>query len=286
MRNAEKDQLPIASPDSSDEDDQPYLEEPSNLKEDIDHNITKDCEEYYKPETTESYNDNNEEEDTEKEGEDLTEDEKEIKEKVDVSPEPHKPIIMERRKTLEYSPSFAPSVKLLGKRQSVDPVRIKLGGLSNVPDITKKPTDYVPSEARIPSIASALVARDKGMRPPSRKEMAKSILPPDQPRPFVTTPNPGRSRALMEAPNLTKLMASHEKSPGNRPDSATSSSTSTTTASCSYSLSEADSGVSDLSSGSRRSSGTDFIITDIYVHYEEEKKINIQFKFTIIVYFI
>ena len=196
------------------------------------------------------------EENREKEEEDSTDIEQEIIEEEVTSPEPHKPIIMDRRKTLDYSPSFQVPSKLLGKRQSIDPVRIKACGVSNVPDITKKSTDYVPSEARIPSIGGGgLSMFDKSTRPPSRKEMTKPMLPPDQPRPFVTTPNPTRNRALWEAPNLARLIASNEKSPGKRPDSAQSNSTSTTTTSCTLSLSEADSGVSDLSSGSRRSSG-------------------------------
>ena len=198
------------------------------------------------------------ESDTEKEGDDLTEDDMEIKEEIEIQEETSKPIIANRRKTLDYSPSFMPTVKLLGKRQSIDPVRIKSSGVSNVPDITKKTADYVPSEVKIPAIGGAMCIREKGIRPPSKKEMAKAILPPDQPRPFVTTPNPGRNRALMEAPNLIKLMSSSDKSPGKRPDSAQSNSTTTTTTSCSLSLSEADSGVSDLSHGSRRSSGMNY----------------------------
>ena len=74
MVDVEKDQVEIAPPDCPEEDVQSYLEEPCNLKVDIDHNITKDCEEYFKQETAECYNDNNDEgEDTEKEGEDLDE---------------------------------------------------------------------------------------------------------------------------------------------------------------------------------------------------------------------
>ena len=187
---------------------------------------------------------------------DDTDIDQDIIEDDDTSSEPHKPIIMDRRKTLDYSPSFKPSSKLLGKRQSIDPVRIKACGVSNVPDLTKKSTDYIPSEIRIPAIgASGRSIGDKTARPPSRKDMATPLLPPDQPRPFVTTPNPARNRALWEAPNLARLIASNEKSPGKRPDSAQSNSTSTTTTSHTLSLSEADSGVSDLSSGSRRSSG-------------------------------
>ena len=185
----------------------------------------------------------------------------------DTSSEPHKPIIMDRRKTLDYSPSFKPSSKLLGKRQSIDPVRIKACGVSNVPDLTKKSTDYIPSEIRIPAIgASGRLMGDKTARPPSRKDMATPLLPPDQPRPFVTTPNPARNRALWEAPNLARLIASNEKSPGKRPDSAQSNSTSTTTTSHTLSLSEADSGVSDLSSGSRRSSGIFLIFMDFTIN--------------------
>ena len=191
-----------------------------------------------------------------KKKDDDTDVEQEIIEDEEQNSEPHKPIIMNRRKSLHYSPSFNPTSKLLGKRQSIDPVRIKACGVSNVPDITKKSTDYVPSEVKIPSIAgSGQAMLDRNTRPPSRKEISKPILPPDQPRPFVTTPNPARNRALWEAPNLARLIASNEKSPGKRPDSAQSNSTSTTTTSCTLSLSEADSGVSDLSSGSRRSSG-------------------------------
>ena len=192
----------------------------------------------------------------EKEQDDVTNDDNDIKDKEESNPVPHQPIIMDRRKTLEYSPSFHPNSKLLGRRQSVDPVRIRSRGkLSNIPDITKKSTDYVPSEVRIPAIDGGSVMKDQKLRPPSRKEMATPILPPSQPRPFVETPNLGRNRALMEAPNLVKLMASHENSHGKRPDSAQSSSTTTTTTSCSLSLSEADSGVSDLSSSSRGNSG-------------------------------
>ena len=191
-----------------------------------------------------------------KKKDDDTDIEQEIIEEEESNSEPHKPIIMNRRKTLDYSPSFHPTSKLLGKRQSIDPVRIKACGVSNVPDITKKSTDYVPSEVKIPSLPGSRQAMlDRNARPPSRKEMSTPILPPDQPRPFVTTPNPARNKALWEAPNLARLIASNEKSPGKRPDSAQSNSTSTTTTSCTLSLSEADSGVSDLSSGSRRSSG-------------------------------
>ena len=187
--------------------------------------------------------------------------EQEIIEEEEPNSDSHKPIIMNRRKTLDYSPSFHPTSKLLGKRQSIDPVRIKACGVSNVPDITKKSTDYVPSDVKIPSIAGSRQGiLDRNTRPPSRKEMSTPILPPDQPRPFVTTPNPARNRALWEAPNLARLIASNEKSPGKRPDSAQSNSTSTTTTSCTLSLSEADSGVSDLSSGSRRSSGNYILV--------------------------
>ena len=195
--------------------------------------------------------------------EDDTDVETELIEEEEDNSEPHKPIIMNRRKTLDYSPSFHPSSKLLGKRQSVDPVRIKACGVSNVPDLTKKSTDYIPSEIRIPAIGSSGRSMgDKTARPPSRKDMATPLLPPEQPRPFVTTPNPARNRALWEAPNLARLIASNEKSPGKRPDSAQSNSTCTTTTSHTLSLSEADSGVSDLSSGSRRSSGIFLIFMD------------------------
>ena len=179
--------------------------------------------------------------------------------KIEDNSEPCPPIIMDRRKTLEYSPSFHPNSKLLGRRQSVDPVRIRIKGkLPNLPDITKKSNDYITSEIKIPAIDGGSVLKEKASRPPSRKEMANTILPPTQPRPFVETPSPGRNRALMEAPNLAKLLASNEKSTGKRPDSAQSNSTTTTTTSCSLSLSEVDSGVSDLSSSSKGSLGSNY----------------------------
>ena len=256
--NEPEDEINDSLQDSTEEDFQQYSEGSTNGDEEEDRNVPNE-----NNDSAERINKSMEvvkdkiedEDDTEKETDDLTDYETEIKEEIDANPEPHKPIIMGRRKTVDYSPSFCPSVKLLGKRQSIDPVRIKARGVSNVPDITKKSTEYVPSEVRIPKISGGEGGiRDKSMRPPSRKEISNPILPPEQPRPFVTTPNPGRARALMEAPNLARLMSSKE-SPANRPDSAQSNSTTTTTTSCTLSLSEADSGVSDLSNGSRRSSG-------------------------------